>query len=88
MFGTAWLAIRLGLADMPANASMRHLLGVAFLCGIGFTMSLFIGLLAFPDEIAMQGALKVGILSGSLVSGLLGVAILLFSPRTGGPSWR
>ncbi len=88
VFGTAWLAIRLGLADMPANASMRHLLGVAFLCGIGFTMSLFIGLLAFPDEIAMQGALKVGILSGSLVSGLLGVAILLFSPRTGGPSSR
>ncbi|GLS28518.1 Na+:H+ antiporter, NhaA family [Mesorhizobium albiziae] len=88
VFGTAWLAIRFGLADMPANASMRHLLGVAFLCGIGFTMSLFIGLLAFPDAVAMQGALKVGILSGSLVSGLLGVAILLFSPRTGGPSSR
>ncbi len=85
VFGTAWLAVRLGLADMPANASIRHLLGVALLCGIGFTMSLFIGLLAFPIEPAMQGALKVGILSGSLISGLLGAAVLLLSPPPGGP---
>jgi Na+:H+ antiporter, NhaA family len=83
VFGTAWLAIRLGLADMPANASIRHLLGVAFLCGIGFTMSLFIGLLAFPTDPTMQGALKVGILSGSLISALLGSAVLLLSPPPG-----
>jgi Na+:H+ antiporter, NhaA family len=88
VFGTAWLAVRLGFADMPANASVRHLLGVALLCGIGFTMSLFIGLLAFPTDLAMQGALKVGILGGSLISGLLGVAVLLLSPLPGGPDSR
>lgn len=88
VFGTAWLAVRLGYADMPANASVRHLLGVALLCGIGFTMSLFIGLLAFPTDLAMQGALKVGILGGSLISGLLGAAVLLASPLPGGPDSR
>lgn len=88
VFGTAWLAVRLGFADMPANASIRHLLGVALLCGIGFTMSLFIGLLAFPTDLAMQGALKVGILGGSLISGLLGAAVLLATPLPGGPDSR
>ena len=88
VFGTAWLAVRLGLADMPANASVRHLLGVGLLCGIGFTMSLFIGLLAFPTDLAMQGALKVGILGGSLISGLLGAAVLLLSPLPGGADSR
>ncbi len=88
VFGTAWLAVRLGFADMPANASVRHLLGVALLCGIGFTMSLFIGLLAFPTDLAMQGALKVGILGGSLISGLLGAAVLLLSPLPGGADSR
>jgi NhaA family Na+:H+ antiporter len=88
VFGTAWLAVRLGFADMPANASVRHLLGVALLCVIGFTMSLFIGLLAFPTDLAMQGALKVGILGGSLISGLLGAAVLLASPLPGGPDSR
>ncbi len=88
VFGTAWIAIRLEWADMPANASIRHLLGVAFLCGIGFTMSLFIGLLAFPTDPAMQGDLKVGILSGSLISALLGTAVLLLSPPPGGEDSR
>lgn len=88
VFGTAWLAVRLNFADMPANASIHHLLGVALLCGIGFTMSLFIGLLAFPSDLAMQDALKVGILTGSLVSGLLGAAVLLVSPLPGGPESR
>jgi len=47
VLGTSWIAIRAGLADMPANAGWSHLTGVALLCGIGFTMSLFIGLLVF-----------------------------------------
>ncbi|WP_376096693.1 Na+/H+ antiporter NhaA [Roseomonas sp. CCTCC AB2023176] len=77
VFGTATIAIHLGWADMPAHASTGQLLGTALLCGIGFTMSLFIALLAFPGAPAMQDAAKIGILAGSLVSGLLGTLVLL-----------
>jgi NhaA family Na+:H+ antiporter len=80
VFGTSWIAIRSGLADMPANAGWSHLAGTAFLCGIGFTMSLFIGLLAFDDP-ALQDATKVGILTGSIVAALLGAAVMLLGPK-------
>lgn len=76
VFGFAWIAGRLGLADMPAHASTRQILGVSLLCGIGFTMSLFIALLAFPADALIQSEAKVGILGGSLLSGLLGYAVL------------
>ena len=49
VFAFAWAAIRMRLADLPANATWAQLYGVAILCGIGFTMSLFVGLLAFPE---------------------------------------
>jgi len=81
VFGAATLAIRLGLADMPAYAGRVQLLGVALLCGIGFTMSLFITLLAFPGEPLLQAEAKIGILAGSLVSGLLGYALLRTAPQ-------
>ena len=80
VFGTAYVAIRSGLADMPANSGWSHILGVAFLCGIGFTMSLFIGLLAFAGNEVLQEEVKVGILSGSLIAGVLGALVLYFSP--------
>jgi NhaA family Na+:H+ antiporter len=80
VFGSAVLAIKSGLADTPANARLSHLLGVALLCGIGFTMSLFIGLLAFPDSPDLQSNVKIGILAGSLGAGLLGSLVLLLSP--------
>jgi NhaA family Na+:H+ antiporter len=77
VFGSAWLAIRLGLARMPAGASWGPLLGTAMLCGIGFTMSLFIAGLAFeglgPEYARLT---QLGILSGSLVSALAGYAVL------------
>ena len=57
-----------------------HLLGVALLCGIGFTMSLFIGLLAFADYPLLQDEVKIGILAGSLVAGLLGWLVLRLAP--------
>jgi NhaA family Na+:H+ antiporter len=79
--GSAALVIRLGLADMPMGAGRLQLLGVALLCGIGFTMSLFIGLLAFADQPLLQEEVKVGILGGSLVAGLLGWAVLRVAPR-------
>ncbi len=79
VFGSASLAIRLGLADLPRRASWRQLLGVSLLCGIGFTMSLFIGLLAFANDPALQSEVKIGIVAGSLLAGLSGWAVLRFA---------
>lgn len=88
VFGFATVATRLGLADMPARAGQLQLLGVALLCGIGFTMSIFITLLAFPESPLLQSEAKIGVLAGSLFSGLLGYGILRFAkaerPSTSG----
>ncbi|MEE4450928.1 Na+/H+ antiporter NhaA [Novosphingobium resinovorum] len=81
VFGLSALAIRLGLADAPAHASRLQLLGVAMLCGIGFTMSLFIALLAFPGDPVLQAEAKIGILAGSALSGLIGLALLRIAHR-------
>jgi NhaA family Na+:H+ antiporter len=80
VFGAAALAIRLGLATLPFRATWQHLLGVALLCGIGFTMSLFIALLAFPDAPQTLEQAKIGILGGSLMAGLAGYVLLRFAP--------
>ncbi|WP_454658461.1 Na+/H+ antiporter NhaA [Bosea beijingensis] len=76
VFGFGWLAIRAGLADLPARASWAQFYGIALLCGIGFTMSLFIGLLAFPASEALQDQTKIGVLAGSLLSGICGWLLL------------
>ncbi|WP_043342309.1 Na+/H+ antiporter NhaA [Belnapia moabensis] len=81
VFGAAGAAIRLGWADMPVDANWWHLLGTALLCGIGFTMSLFIGMLAFEGEPLLQAEVKIGILTGSVLAGLLGAAVLRAAPR-------
>jgi Na+:H+ antiporter, NhaA family len=81
VFGSAALVIRLRLADVPMGASWSQLLGVSLLCGIGFTMSLFIGLLAFASSPVLQAEVKLGILIGSLAAGLLGYALLRVAPR-------
>lgn len=80
VFGTVVLLVKAGLADLPARASWGQTFGVSLVCGIGFTMSLFIGLLAFSD-VALQDRVKVGILVGSLVAGTLGYIILRFTNR-------
>lgn len=80
VLGASVLAIKLGLADLPMRAGWMQMTGIALLCGIGFTMSLFIGLLAFADNPALQDAVKVGILAGSLVAALAGAALLLAAP--------
>jgi NhaA family Na+:H+ antiporter len=85
VFGFSMLAVRLGLADMPAHAGRRQLLGIALLCGIGFTMSIFITLLAFPGSQILQAEAKLGVLAGSFVSGLLGY-VLLRSVSTARPA--
>jgi NhaA family Na+:H+ antiporter len=84
VFGSSALAIRLGLADLPAHAGWSHMIGISLLCGIGFTMSLFIGLLAFASDVALQDAVKVGILAGSFIAAIIGAAVLLMAPAAGG----
>jgi len=76
VFAAAALVIRAGWAELPMYASWRQLYGVALLCGIGFTMSLFIGLLAFPDSMVLQDEVKIGVLLGSLLSATAGALLL------------
>ncbi|CAN5343689.1 Na+/H+ antiporter NhaA [soil metagenome] len=85
IFGGVALAQALGIAERPRGASWRQLYGVALLAGIGFTMSLFIGGLAFPGAQALQDDVKIGVLLGSLVSAVAGYAILR-SSSTARPS--
>ncbi|MEP0813146.1 MAG: Na+/H+ antiporter NhaA [bacterium] len=75
VFSFSWLSVRLGLAELPSGVSFRHIYGAAILCGIGFTMSLFIAGLAFGEGSHLDEA-KVGILTGSLVSAVAGLAFL------------
>lgn len=82
--GGAWLAVRAGLADLPAGTGWWHLYGVGWLAGIGFTMALFVGSLAFGAGPLLDAA-KVGILAASLVAGLVGWAIIRIAPPPGMP---
>jgi len=82
VFGASAILIKLGFARLPAEATWTSLLGVAALCGIGFTMSLFIGTLAFAESGEQQmEAVRLGVIFGSLVSGTIGAACLLFGTR-------
>jgi NhaA family Na+:H+ antiporter len=82
VFGGAFIAVRLGLARRPQGAGWLQLYGVSLICGIGFTMSLFIALLAFDTAPGLQDAAKLGVLAGSLVSGLAGWGVLRWAkPR-------
>ncbi len=77
VFGATWLMVKSGLAPMPNNASWAQVLGVSVLCGIGFTMSLFIGGLAFEGQAASyETQVKLGVLCGSLVAATLGSVLL------------
>ena len=78
IFGLVWLLVKTGLAKLPQGANFMQLYGVSLLCGIGFTMSLFISLLAFNDP-QWQDYSKVGEFIGSLLSGVLGYLVLRFT---------
>jgi NhaA family Na+:H+ antiporter len=79
IFTSVWIAVKLKLATKPAGASWLQLYGVSLLCGIGFTMSLFIGGLAFSSAQDLD-AVKIGVLTGSLVSALAGWIVLRLAP--------
>ncbi|WP_299933472.1 Na+/H+ antiporter NhaA [uncultured Pelagimonas sp.] len=78
VFGVTWLMVKLRLAQPPAGANWAQIYGVACLAGIGFTMSLFIGSLSFADP-ELMNHVRLGVLLGSLVSGVLGFAALRLS---------
>jgi NhaA family Na+:H+ antiporter len=76
VFGAIWAADRLKVARRPAGVGWGQLYGMSLLAGIGFTMSLFIGGLAFPGRPELADAVKIGVLAGSLLSALAGYAVL------------
>jgi NhaA family Na+:H+ antiporter len=81
VFGLSMAAIKLGLAEKPAGASTAQMYGVAILTGVGFTMSLFIGTLAFDDE-NMMAQIRLGVLAASALAGLVGSLILISARRS------
>jgi len=82
VFGLTWLAVRTGLAALPHGANWGQLLGVAILCGIGFTMSLFVGSLAFiPGSSDYAGMDRMGILTGSILAAVIGYAVMAGAGR-------
>ena len=80
IFGSVWLAVKFGIAGKLRGATWLQIYGTAMLCGIGFTMSLFIGGLAFPGNALLIEEAKIGVLLGSAISGLTGFLVLRFAP--------
>tara|TARA_Y100001970_G_scaffold153763_1_gene188258 strand:- start:388 stop:1560 length:1173 start_codon:yes stop_codon:yes gene_type:complete len=81
VFFFSYISIKLGFAQMPNNSNWINLYGVGILTGIGFTMSLFVGNLAFVDNTQYMDGVKLGVLSGSLLSTLAGYFLILSSSR-------
>ncbi len=81
VFTFSYASIKLGLAKMPNNSNWINLYGVGVLTGIGFTMSLFVGNLAFVENAQYIDGVKIGVLSGSLLSTIFGFVLLYLSPK-------
>ncbi|MBC3366275.1 Na+/H+ antiporter NhaA [Pseudomonas sp. SWRI154] len=82
VFGLTWLAVKIGIASLPAGANWGQILGVAILCGIGFTMSLFVGSLAFvPGASEYAGMDRMGILTGSILAAVIGYGVTAMASR-------
>ena len=77
----SFFAVKLGVAEMPDNSKWLSLYGVSILTGIGFTMSLFVGNLAFADNAAYIDGVKIGVLAGSLLSTVFGYFVLSFTSK-------
>jgi NhaA family Na+:H+ antiporter len=78
VFLLSYISVKLKLADMPSNATWPAFYAVSILTGIGFTMSLFVGNLAFANDLEYMDGVKIGVLTGSLLSTLFGYFLLLF----------
>ncbi len=81
VFVFSYISIKMKIAQMPNNANWYNLYGVGILTGIGFTMSLFVGNLAFVENIQYMDGVKIGVLTGSLLSTLTGYFLILLSPN-------
>ena len=81
VFVFSYISIRLKIAKMPNNSNWYNFYGVGVLTGIGFTMSLFVGNLAFVDNLQYMDGVKIGVLTGSLLSTLFGYFLILLSPN-------
>jgi NhaA family Na+:H+ antiporter len=86
IFLSIWLSVKIGIASKLSGASWLQIYAVALLCGIGFTMSLFIGGLAFPGNELLVDEVKIGVLMGSLLSALAGYTILRLAPAPSRPA--
>ncbi|HEY0262035.1 MAG TPA: Na+/H+ antiporter NhaA, partial [Chitinophagales bacterium] len=80
IFSFSWIAVKMGWANLPINLRWRHVFGLALLGGIGFTMSVFVTLLAFDNDILIAQA-KLYIIIASLVSAVLGLIFLRFKTK-------
>lgn len=84
VFGITFLMVKFGMARLPHGANWLHIYGIACLAGVGFTMSLFIGGLSFSDP-EMMNQVRMGVLSGSILSGILGYAALMIASAKSEP---
>ncbi len=78
VFGVTFMIVKLGIARLPHGANWLHIYGISCLAGVGFTMSLFIGGLSFSDP-EMMNQVRMGVLSGSILSGILGYTALMLA---------
>ena len=81
VFIFSYIAIKLKIARLPNNSNWYNFYGVGILTGIGFTMSLFVGNLAFVDSMQYMDGVKIGVLTGSLLSTLIGYFLILLTPN-------
>lgn len=90
VMGATWLATKLKLGRKPSQATWLQVYGVSLLCGIGFTMSLFLGALALPGAVdsPQQVEVKLGVICGSALSALVGAGVLAIASRRGGGTRR
>jgi NhaA family Na+:H+ antiporter len=82
ILAASWVAVKTGIAELPEGATWRQVSGIAVLCGLGFTMSLFVANLAFPVDPAALGAAKLGVLVASAIAGIAGGALIFGAGRS------